>query len=95
TVTLAEGFAQPPEVVGEVLRQSRRARQWQILTRGVQPPAVESLRLHESVAEVAVRHPNLEEIFTAYMTERGDATTNLGSRAASAPGQYGTLSSGG
>ena len=67
TVTLAEGFAQPPEIAGEVLRQSRRARQWQILTRGVQPPDIESLRLHESVAEVAVRKPNLEEIFTAYM----------------------------
>ncbi|HLQ44593.1 MAG TPA: ABC transporter ATP-binding protein, partial [Planctomycetaceae bacterium] len=40
TVTLAEGFssAQPPEVTGEVLRQSRRARQWQILTRQAQPP---------------------------------------------------------
>lgn len=67
TVTLAEGFAQPPEVTGEVLRQSRRSRQWQILARGVQPPDIESLRLHESVAEVAVRKPNLEEIFTAYM----------------------------
>ena len=67
TVTLAEGFAQPPEVAGEVLRQSRRSRQWQILTRGAQPSEIESLRLHESVAEVAVRKPNLEEIFTAYM----------------------------
>jgi ABC-2 type transport system ATP-binding protein len=69
TVTLAEDFSsvQPPEVVGEVLRQSRRARQWQILTRGVAPPDIETLRLHESVAEVAVRRPNLEEIFTAYM----------------------------
>lgn len=67
TVTLAEGFAQPPEVVGEVLRQSRRARQWQILTRGVQPPDIESLQVHETVAEIAVRRPNLEEIFTAYM----------------------------
>ncbi len=67
TVTLAEGFAQPPEIAGEVLRQSRRARQWQILTRGAAPPDIESLRLHESVAEVAVRKPNLEEIFTAYM----------------------------
>ncbi len=69
TVTLAEGISstQPPEVIGEVLRQSRRARQWQILTRGVAPPDIETLRLHESVAEVAVRRPNLEEIFTAYM----------------------------
>lgn len=67
TVTLAEGFAQPPEIVGEVLRQSRRARQWQILTRGIAPPDIETLRLDESVAEVAVRKPNLEEIFTAYM----------------------------
>ena len=67
TVTLAEGFAQPPEISGEVLRQSRRARQWQILTRGTVPPDLEALRIHESVAEVAARRPNLEEIFTAYM----------------------------
>ena len=43
------------------------ARQWQILTRGTAPPDIETLRIHESVAEVAVRKPNLEEIFTAYM----------------------------
>lgn len=67
TVTLAEGFAAPPEIAGELLRQSRRARQWQILTRGSQPPDVEGLRSADSVAEVAVRRPNLEEIFTAYM----------------------------
>ncbi len=67
TVTLAEGFAQPPEITGEVLRQSRRARQWQILTRGAAPPDLDALQAHESVAEVAARRPNLEEIFTAYM----------------------------
>ena len=67
TVTLAEGIAQPPEIAGEVLRQSHRARQWQILVRGASPPDVESLRGLESVADVALRKPNLEEIFTAYM----------------------------
>ncbi len=74
TITLAEGFAQPPSIAGELLRQSRRTRQWQVLTRQTTEVNLEPLRQHESVAEVTLRHPNLEEIFTAYML--GETTPN-------------------
>ncbi len=67
TVTLANGAPQPPELAGEILRTRRRARQWQLLTRRVNLDDVAALRNHESVAEVDVRTPNLEEIFAAYM----------------------------
>jgi ABC-2 type transport system ATP-binding protein len=67
TITLAEGFAQPPLVPGEVMRQSRRARQWQVLTRSSTPEQLAELNQHNSVAEVSARRPSLEEIFTAYM----------------------------
>ena len=67
TVTLAEGVVQPPEVPGEVLRQCRRARQWQLLVRRGEPADLVALRTHESVAELEVRTPSLEEIFAAYM----------------------------
>jgi len=67
TVTLAEGAAQPPEVAGEILRQARRARQWQLLVRRGEPADIAAVQNHESVAEVEVRTPNLDEIFAAYM----------------------------
>ncbi len=67
TVTLAEGAVQPPEVAGEILRQACRARQWQLLVRRGEPADIAALQNHESVAEVEVRTPNLEEIFAAYM----------------------------
>ena len=73
TVTLANGAPQPPELAGEILRVRRRARQWQLLTRRVNPSDVSALQQHESVAEVDVRTPNLEEIFAAYMQDQPNA----------------------
>jgi ABC-2 type transport system ATP-binding protein len=70
TVTLADGASQPPELPGEILRQQCRARQWQLLVRGGQPPDVDALRSQASVAEVELRTPSLEEIFAAYMQTR-------------------------
>lgn len=67
TVTLANGAPQPPDLAGEILRTRRRARQWQLLTRRVNLDDVAAMRNHESVAEVDVRTPSLEEIFAAYM----------------------------
>lgn len=67
TVTLANGAPQPPELAGEILRTRRRARQWQLLTRRVNLNDISALKEHETVAEVEVRTPNLEEIFAAYM----------------------------
>lgn len=76
TVTLANGAPQPPEIAGEILRVRRRARQWQLLTRRVDSSDVAALKNHESVAEVAVRTPNLEEIFAAYMQHSEGETQN-------------------
>jgi ABC-2 type transport system ATP-binding protein len=67
TVTLANGAPQPPEVPGEILRQQRWARQWQLLVRRGPPDVLAMLQTHESVAEAEVRTPSLEEIFAAYM----------------------------
>lgn len=67
TVTLAQGVPQPPELAGEILRTRRRARQWQLLTRQVDLQEVSAWKEHEAIAEVEVRTPNLDEIFTAYM----------------------------
>lgn len=78
TVTLANGAPQPPELAGEILRVRRRARQWQLLTRRVNSSDVAALRSHESVAEVSVRTPNLEEIFTAYMQHAESESENAG-----------------
>jgi len=68
TVTLAEGVAQPPEVPGEILRQCRRraAVATARATRANRPPWPRCRRTNP-VKEVAIRTPNLEEIFAAYM----------------------------
>ena len=65
-MTLANGAPQPPDVEGEILRERRRARQWQVLARNLGEEQVTRLRDDASVGEVEVRAPNLEEIFVAY-----------------------------
>jgi ABC-2 type transport system ATP-binding protein len=67
TVTLSNGAPQPPIVEGEILRQRRRARQWQVLARNLGGGQIAKLREEATVGEVEVRAPNLEEIFVAYM----------------------------
>ncbi len=66
TITLAPDAVQPPELPGEILRLRRRARQWQVLARSTSLAANQILRDADSVADVAVRTPSLEEIFTSY-----------------------------
>ncbi|MFV1964028.1 MAG: ABC transporter ATP-binding protein [Pirellulaceae bacterium] len=66
TVTLSNGAPQPPPIEGEILRERRRARQWQILARNLGDDQVSKLRQDAAVSEVEVRTPNLEEIFVAY-----------------------------
>lgn len=67
TVTLADASAVPPLVAGELLRQRRRTRQWQLLVRGIQRDNVAALSQHAAVESIDVRTPSLEEIFVAYM----------------------------
>ena len=82
TITLREPGFEPPLLQGELLRQRRRSRQWQLLTRRVSEPSLAALRENSSVDDIEVRTPSLEEIFVAYLkqgTEReGAAQTPVG-----------------
>ena len=66
TVTLGDGSQLPEKLPGEVLRQRRRARQWQLLVKGQEDPAI-SLHGQAGIEHVEVRVPSLEEIFVAYV----------------------------
>jgi ABC-2 type transport system ATP-binding protein len=70
TITLHDGGQLPTEVPGEILRQQRRARQWQLLIKGVPDPA-ERLRGQAGIDVVESRMPSLEEIFVAYVAPGG------------------------
>jgi len=72
TVTLADAAAVPPLVSGELLRQRRRARQWQLLVRDSHRDAASVLSRQPSIESVDVRTPSLEEIFVAYMQGPAD-----------------------
>jgi len=75
TITLAPDAVQPPELPGEILRQRRRARQWQLLARSSSLDATHRLLESVDVADVAVRTPSLEEIFTGYMQSTEQTAT--------------------
>jgi ABC-2 type transport system ATP-binding protein len=65
-VTLDDGVAMP-RVAGEILRERRKARQWQVLARDISDEQITQLRAAPAVRDVEVRRPTLEEIFLAYM----------------------------
>jgi len=67
TLTMQDGAPGPPELPGQILSSRRKARQWQLLVRGVADDRLEGLGADESVRQVEVRSPNLEEVFVAYM----------------------------
>jgi len=67
TITLADVQVEPPQIPGELLRQRRRARQWQVLVRQADPQFIEPLRAHAAIEGIEQRTPSLEEIFVAYM----------------------------
>jgi ABC-2 type transport system ATP-binding protein len=69
TVTLSDPSAEPPLVHGELLRQRRRSRQWQLLVRRPDERSLDALREHAAVDGIEARTPNLEEIFVAYMRQ--------------------------
>lgn len=86
TVTLDDGVAMP-RVPGEILRERRKARQWQVLTRGLTDEDLAGLRRQTAVRDVESRRPTLEEIFVAYMRS-GTASESESSRlkASATPG---------
>lgn len=74
TITLADTTAAPPLVAGELLRQRRRSRQWQLLVRNGDRESLDQLKQHESIEDIEVRTPSLEEIFVAYMKNDGGSS---------------------
>jgi ABC-2 type transport system ATP-binding protein len=72
TVTLVDFRAELPLLRGELLRQRRRARQWQVLVRGFDEESRAALAAHTAVDDVELRTPSLEEIFVAYMGRKGE-----------------------
>jgi len=69
TVTLREPGSEPPIVTGELLRQRRRSRQWQLLVRRASEASIAALAEHASVEAVDQRTPSLEEIFVGYVKQ--------------------------
>jgi len=69
TITLADASAEPPLVSGELLRQRRRSRQWQILVRRADEASLQTLQGDPVVSSVESRTPSLEEIFVGYLKQ--------------------------
>ena len=67
TITVNNGTPPPPELLGDVLSERRKLRQWQLMVSSVADDQLAGLRGHPAVQEVDVRAPSLEEIFVAYM----------------------------
>lgn len=76
TITLSDASAVPPLVAGELLRQRRRSRQWQLLVRNGERESLQKLSEHGSVEHIDIRTPSLEEIFVAYMRNEGGTSTS-------------------
>ncbi len=85
TITLTESAAAPPAIGGEIIRQCQKARQWQILVRGVDPAELEALQRHPAVYDVEAHMPSLEEIFVAYMQAGAASESGGRSREALTP----------
>ena len=56
TVTLRDATAEPPLVQGELLRQRRRARQWQLLVRGLGEESRAALAAHSRCRGCGIAH---------------------------------------
>jgi ABC-2 type transport system ATP-binding protein len=67
TFTLGDELAEPPRVPGEVLRQQRRARQWQLHARHLSDTDIAAARIVTGVVDLEVRRPSLEEVYVAFM----------------------------
>jgi ABC-2 type transport system ATP-binding protein len=72
TIVLRDPSQGPPLLQGELLRERRRARQWQLLVRQPDRTIVEQLELNDSVESLELRTPSLEEIFVAYLRRDRD-----------------------
>jgi ABC-2 type transport system ATP-binding protein len=76
TVTLSDPSGEPPLVRGELLRERRRSRQWQLLVRRPDESTLAALESHPVVEGIDTRTPSLEEIFVAYMKREEEADSD-------------------
>jgi ABC-2 type transport system ATP-binding protein len=67
TITLEDSRRGLQPLPGEIVHQRHRGRQFELVTRGLDETAIETLRFAEGVVAVEARTPSLEEIFVAYM----------------------------
>ena len=70
TLTLADSVLPKLDFSGEILAQRERARQWQLLVRGLSDADRASLDGHPGITSLESRRPSLEEIFVAYMQQQ-------------------------
>ena len=70
TFTMSDGEVPLPDLPGELLAKRQRARQWQVLVRGLGEDQLSRLSAAPGIREVESRVPTLEEIFVAYI-QRG------------------------
>jgi ABC-2 type transport system ATP-binding protein len=82
TITLREPNAIPPLLQGELLRQRRRSRQWQVLVRGAPEQSLGALEGHPGIEAIDQRTPSLEEIFVAYLKQGSAESAGEPARAA-------------
>jgi ABC-2 type transport system ATP-binding protein len=68
TITMEEPHRALPLSESFVIHQRHRGRQFELITRGLDEPALEQLRFVSGIAAIESRTPSLEEIFVAYMT---------------------------
>jgi ABC-type multidrug transport system ATPase subunit len=73
TFTMTNGAVEPPDLPGQILFRHHRARQWQIVIRGMGEDCLGALRANPCVNNVEARVPSLEEIFVAYMQSGREA----------------------
>jgi ABC-2 type transport system ATP-binding protein len=70
TFTMSDGEVPLPDLPGELLARRQKARQWQVLVRGLGEDQLSRLSAAPGIREVQSRVPTLEEIFVAYI-QRG------------------------
>ena len=70
TFTMSDGEVPLPDLPGELLARRQKARQWQVLVRGLGDEPLSRLSGAPGIREVQSRVPTLEEIFVAYI-QRG------------------------
>jgi ABC-2 type transport system ATP-binding protein len=79
TVTLKDGATSAPALAGEIISQRCKARQWQAVVRGTSEQELATLANRDTVDNVEVNVPTLEDIFVAYMQGgNGDADRKCG-----------------